>query len=103
MLEHITEEQFEFLEGRHIHEAIGVAQEGLHNMKTKNIKGAILKIDLAKSYDKVRWMYIRLFLTHLGFGIALIRWVMSCITNMSFPVLINEAAYPFFHAERGLR
>ena len=33
--EHITDEQFGFLEGRQIHEAIGVSQEGLHRMKTK--------------------------------------------------------------------
>ena len=51
--EHISREQFGFLKGRQIHEAIGVAQEGLHNMKTRKIKGAILKIDLSKAYDKV--------------------------------------------------
>ena len=28
---------------------------------------------------------------------------MSCITTVSFSVLINGAASPFFHAERGLR
>ena len=71
-------------------------------MKSNNIKGAILKIDLAKAFDKVRWLYIRLLLTHLGFDIAFIRWVMSCITTVSFSVLINGAASPFFHAERGL-
>ena len=32
---HISEEQFRLLEGRQIHEAIGVAQEGMHNIKTK--------------------------------------------------------------------
>ena len=51
--EHIYGEQFGFLKGRQIHEAIGVAQEGLHSMKTHKIKGAILKIDLSKAYDKV--------------------------------------------------
>ena len=51
------------MEGRQIHEAIGVAQEGLHSMKSKNIKGAILKIDLSKAYDKVRWLYIRMLLS----------------------------------------
>ena len=51
--EHISGEQFGFLKGRQIHESIGVAQEGLHSMKTRKIKGAILKIDLSKAYDKV--------------------------------------------------
>ena len=100
--EHITTEQFGFLEGRQIHKAIGVAQEGLHSMKTKNIKGAILKIDLSKAYDKVSWLYIRMLLTHLGFGISFIRWIMSCITRVSVSVLINGVASSFFHAERGL-
>ena len=98
----ITEEQLGFLEGRQIHEAIRVSQEGLHNIKTKKLKGAILKIDLSKAYDKVSWLYIRMLLTHLGFGIDFIRWIMSCITTNSFPILINRVASPFFHVERGL-
>ena len=39
--EHITDQKFGFLEGRQIHKAIGVSQEGLHSIKTKIIKGAI--------------------------------------------------------------
>ena len=66
---HISGEQFRVLKGRQIHEAIGVAQEGLHSMKTCNLKGAILKIDLSKAYDKVSWLYIHMLLIHLGFGI----------------------------------
>ena len=102
LLEHISKEQFGFLEGRLIYEAIGVAQEGIHSMKVKNIKGSIFKIDLAKAFDKVSWLYIRLLLTHLGFDIALIRWIMSCFTTVSFSVLINGVASPLFHEERGL-
>jgi len=99
----ISAEQFGFLEGRQIHEAIGVAQEGLHSLKSKKLKGAILKIDLSKAYDKVSWLFLQMLLTHLGFSIDFIRWVMSCVTTVSFSVLINGAASPFFHAERGLR
>ena len=64
----ILPEQFGFLENRHIHEAIRVAQEGMHGIKIKKIKGAILKIDLSKDFDRVSWIYLRRILTHLGFN-----------------------------------
>ena len=34
----VSEEQFEFLEERQIHEAVGVSQEGLNTIKSKNSK-----------------------------------------------------------------
>lgn len=51
----------------------------------------------------VKWIYIHLLLTHLGFHISFIRWIMSCITTMSFVGLINGTTAHFFHAKRGLR
>lgn len=100
---HISREQFRFLEGGKIHEAIGVAQEGLHSIKTKYLKGIVLKIDLSKAYDRVNWLYIRLLLTYLGFHIDFIRWIMCCISTVSFAILINGVASPFFMAECGIR
>lgn len=60
-----------------------------------------MKIDLSKAYDKVIYLYIRMILTHLGFGIGFIMWIMSCITTVSFSMLINGVTSPFFHVERG--
>ena len=80
-----------------------MAQEGLHNIKSKKLKGAVLKIDLSKAYDRVNWLYIRLLLTHLGFHLDLIRWIMNCLTTVSFVVLLNGAISQFFHSEQGLR
>jgi hypothetical protein len=99
----ISQEKFGFLEGHQIHEAIGVAQEGLHSLKTSRSRGAILKIDLSKAFDRVNWSYLRLLLTHLGFEVPFIKWVMACITWVSFAVLINGVASPFFQSECGLR
>ena len=70
--EHISKEQFGFLEGRQIHEAIGVAQEGMHSIKVKHLQGVVIKIDLSKAYDRVNWLYIILLLTHLGFNVGFI-------------------------------
>eukprot|EP01018_Ginkgo_biloba_P004985 Gb_28741 [translate_table: standard] len=63
----ISKEQFSFLQGRQIHEAIGVAQEGLHTIKTKRLKALVVKLDLSKAYDRASWLYLRLMLLHLGF------------------------------------
>ena len=100
---HISKDQFRFLEGRQIHEAIGVAQEGLHNIKSRKLKGAVLKIDLSKAYDRVNWLYIRLLLTHLGFQIEFIRCIMSFLIIVSFAVLINGVTSQLFHLDHGLR
>ena len=63
----------------------------------------MIKIDLSKAYDRVNWLYIRMLLTHLGFCYDFVRWIMACISTVSFAVLINGAASPFFHAGQGLR
>ena len=47
----ISNEQFGFLEGRKLHEAIGVAHEGLHSLETCSLKGVVVKIDLFKAFD----------------------------------------------------
>eukprot|EP00253_Pinus_taeda_P033161 PITA_33161 len=69
----------------------------------KNKKGAVIKIDLSKAYDRINWSYIRLILTHLGFKVDFIRWVMGCITDVSYAILINGASTPFFKGKKGLR
>eukprot|EP00253_Pinus_taeda_P015079 PITA_15079 len=99
----ISPEQFGFLDGRQIHEAIGVAQETIHSIRKSNSKGAVLKIDLSKAYDRISWSYLRMLLTHLGFKVEFISWIMGCISNASFAVLINGAASQFFKSQRGLR
>eukprot|EP00253_Pinus_taeda_P001986 PITA_01986 len=96
-------EQFGFLDGRQIHEAIGVAQEVIHSVRQKKKKGAVLKIDLSKAYDRVNWLYLRMMLTHLGFNYTFTSWIMGCISSVSFAVLINGSASSFFNSQRGLR
>jgi hypothetical protein len=49
----ISKEQFGFLEGKQITDAIGVVHEALHSIKVKNIKALVLKLDLIKAYDRV--------------------------------------------------
>jgi hypothetical protein len=66
---HISYEQFGFWEGRQIHEAIGVVQEGFHSIKLRKLKGDVVKIDLSIPVDRVNWLYLRMLLIHLGSGL----------------------------------
>lgn len=63
----------------------------------------ILEVDLLKAFDQVSWLYLQMLLTHLGFPYEFINWIMWCITNISFSLLLNGVASTFFHSERGLR
>ena len=45
----ISGEQFGFLLGRKIHDAVGVIQEGMHTMHYKSLKPVMIKIDLSKA------------------------------------------------------
>eukprot|EP00253_Pinus_taeda_P030883 PITA_30883 len=99
----ISSEQFGFLDGRQIHEAIGVAQETIYSIKQKIKKGVVIKIDLSKAYDRICWTYLRMMLIHLGFKLDFTNWIMGCVTSVSFAVLINGAASSFFKGQRGLR
>eukprot|EP00253_Pinus_taeda_P020282 PITA_20282 len=100
---HIAPQQFSFLEHRQIHEAIGSTQEALHTIWTKHLKSITLKINLAKAFDCVSWLYIKMLLIHLGFPLSFITSIMACITTPTFSVLINGSASHFFHSKRGLR
>ena len=50
---HISIEQFGFFKNCQIVEPIGIVQEALHSIKTKNSCALILKLDLVKAFDWV--------------------------------------------------
>ena len=52
---HISREQYGFLKNQQIVEPIGILQETLHTVKTKNTSALILKLDLVKAFDRVNW------------------------------------------------
>ena len=100
---YISGEQFGFLRGRQIHDAIGIIQEGMHTIHSKGLKSVVLKIALSKSYDQVSWTYLQVILSKMGFAGSFISWVMSSMSSVSFALLVNGVASPLFKYGRGLR
>jgi hypothetical protein len=91
------------LKGRQILDVVGTAHECIHSIKSKKQKTLILKLNLKKSYDCVSWDFLRLILEQTGFSATSSSWILSCVTNASFAVLINGETSAFFNSEWGLQ
>jgi len=65
----ISLKQFGFLFNRQIFDAMGSTKEGVHYVSVDEIPRAVTKIDLAKSYDKVYSLYLRLLSLQIGMNV----------------------------------
>jgi hypothetical protein len=48
-----------------------------------------MKIDLAKAYDKVNWLYIKLVLLQMGMNLQTVNYILGCVSLDSFALSIN--------------
>ncbi|CAN1126861.1 Transposon TX1 uncharacterized 149 kDa protein [Linum perenne] len=73
--------QTSFVPGRHITDNIMLVQEVVHSLHTKKGKkyGMVIKIDLAKAYDKIDWNFVRDTLTIIGFPSHLVEVIMRLL------------------------
>lgn len=85
----ISEEQSAFVPGRNITDNVLVAFELIHYMKCKNSgqDGLVaLKLDISKAYDRVSWRYLQDRMSIMGFSEKCIKWVMLCVTTVSYNI-----------------
>lgn len=64
----ISQEQSAFVKGRHITENIALAQELTYELARKTRgHNIILKLDMAKAYDRLEWDFLFAILEKFGF------------------------------------
>ncbi|XP_049399717.1 uncharacterized protein LOC125863742 [Solanum stenotomum] len=100
----ISSNQSGFVKGRSISENIMLAQEIIHQLKQPNIgSNVVIKLDMAKAYDRVSWSYICLVLRRMGFDEVFIDMVWRIMANNWYSIIINGKRHGFFHSTRGLK
>ena len=78
----ISTNQSGFVKGRSIFENIMLAQEIIHQIKKPNIgSNVVIKLDMAKAYDRVSWSYICLVIRKMGFDEVFIDMVWRIMSN----------------------
>ncbi|KAL0442005.1 UNVERIFIED_CONTAM: putative ribonuclease H protein [Sesamum radiatum] len=90
----ISPSQSGFVPGRLIADNILLAQEMTHHLDMRHSKGnLILKLDMSKAYDRVKWKFLYAILKKMGFPPRFI-----ALTNM----LLNTVGLPFWLMENHL-
>lgn len=101
----ISENQSAFVQDRQIQDNIMVAHEVFHHLKLRRAgeNGAFgLKLDMNKAFDRVEGSFLEKVLHKIGFASSWIALVMSCVSSVTYYILLNGKAGSYFKPTRGL-
>ena len=83
-----------------------ISHECLHFLKNKRQgkDGYIaIKLDMSKAYDRVEWGYLKAVMEKMGFSQLWVKWIMECITSVSYSFNINGENKKYVIPSRGIR
>ncbi|XP_074300110.1 uncharacterized protein LOC141631324 [Silene latifolia] len=95
-----------FLAGRSISDNILLAHEAIHKVNTHKhgkFGNVTFKADMSKAFDRVRWDFLQAVLLTFGFPTRLVNLIMSCVSLVSYEILLNGAPLHPFKPQCGLR
>jgi hypothetical protein len=103
--DYVHHSQQAFIEGRRISNNIIIAQEITHSFALSSWKNQsfMLKIDLAKAFDRLEWNFIVAALNRKGLHGHFINLIHSCVSSPTFSIVINGQPFARFHGHRGIR
>ncbi|XP_012846407.1 PREDICTED: uncharacterized protein LOC105966395 [Erythranthe guttata] len=100
----ISPSQSGFVQGRLISDNIFLAQEMVHSISIRcRNPNLILKLDMAKVYDRVQWWFLFRVLELIGFSANLVDIIRRCVSSCQFSLLINGELTGYVTSSCGLR
>ncbi|XP_062104285.1 uncharacterized protein LOC133815461 [Humulus lupulus] len=100
----VQSNQGAFIQGRSIAHNIMICQDLIKNYgRVSTSSRCAIKIDLSKAYDTVDWLFLEGLLKALKFPMKFIGWVMSCVRNTTYFLVMNGRIQGKFRGGKGLR
>ncbi|XP_062099846.1 uncharacterized protein LOC133805699 [Humulus lupulus] len=100
----VHQNQGAFVKNKLLAHNILILQDIIKGYKRKNISPrCVLKIDLSKAYDMLDWNFLEDILTEFCFPAKFINWVMDCLKDPTYLILMNGKVQGEFRGRKGLR
>ncbi|XP_062097435.1 uncharacterized protein LOC133803386 [Humulus lupulus] len=100
----VNQNQGAFVKNRLLAHNILILQDIIKGYKRKNISPRrVLKIDLSKAYDMLDWNFLEDILNEFRFPAKFIKWVMACLKDPTYLLLMNGKVQGEFRGRKGLR
>ncbi|XP_062089670.1 uncharacterized protein LOC133796206 [Humulus lupulus] len=100
----IHQNQGAFIKNRQLAHNILILQDLLHGYTRKNITPrCLIKIDLSKAYDSIDWVFLEDILSAFCFPSKFAQWIMICLTDTSYSLMLNGRLQGSFAGRKGLR
>lgn len=100
----ISPQQSGFVKGRSIVENILLVQEIVHDIRIRGKPAnVVIKLDMAKAYDRVLWLFLTKELRKMEFGEILIDMAYRIGSNNWYSVLVNGQPHACFKSTRGIK
>ncbi|XP_070048494.1 uncharacterized mitochondrial protein AtMg01250-like [Nicotiana tomentosiformis] len=81
-----------------------LTQEIVHNInQSPQLENVVMKLDMAKAYDRVDWDYLCQVLRQMGFSEVWIDRVWRLISNVWYSINLNGSRQGFFKSSRGIK
>lgn len=98
----VSDSQMAFIKGMQLSDCVLITSEVYAALKSRKIKGVIMKIDFEKAFDSVRWDFILQVLACMNFDQKWISWIKSILDSARISILDNGSATSEFSPKRGL-
>lgn len=102
----VSGNQSAFVPGRQIIDNIVIAHESIHCLnqrRTGSNNFMALKLDMAKAYDRVEWLFVIKMMERMGFCQTWINWIFKCISSVVYSFNVNGEKKGFVRPSRGIR
>jgi hypothetical protein len=99
----LSHSQTAFIKGRNILKGVITLHEVLHELKQTKKQGVLFKIDFKKTYDKVKWDFVREVMERKGFPPNWTDQVMCTLQGGKACVNVNGERSQYFRTFQGLR